>query len=275
MKKILYSAGLIVFVAAVALGATGAFFSDTETSTGNTFTAGAIDLQIDSQCSYNGVAQNCSGSWALKDLIPTSDKFFNFADLKPGDWGENTISLHIDNNPAWACAQINITKDADVTCTDPENADDVSPVCNPVNTGFDGDIAKNLSLAWWADDGDNVLEQNEHVFFMNGAKLSTLLNGGYVLNLTLADKNTNFFLGIDNTGNTTPLNGNQPYYVGMAWCLGDIVINGAGVVTCDGKNVNNAPQTDSLTADMLFNVVQQRNNLDFTCPDSFRNVTGG
>src|SRR3989338_4239495 len=49
MKKILYSAGLIVFVAALALGATGAFFSDSETSTGNILTAGAIDLQIDNE----------------------------------------------------------------------------------------------------------------------------------------------------------------------------------------------------------------------------------
>ena len=47
MKKILYSAGLIVFVAALALGATGAFFSDTETSTGNILQAGKLDLKIE------------------------------------------------------------------------------------------------------------------------------------------------------------------------------------------------------------------------------------
>mgnify|MGYP001578414017 FL=1 len=54
-KRILLSLGMIVFVAAAALGATGAFFSDTETSTGNTFTAGAIDLGIDNESYYNGM----------------------------------------------------------------------------------------------------------------------------------------------------------------------------------------------------------------------------
>ena len=50
MKKILLSLGTIVIVGALVLGATGAFFSDTETSVGNTFTAGAIDFKVDSEC---------------------------------------------------------------------------------------------------------------------------------------------------------------------------------------------------------------------------------
>ena len=54
-KRILLSLGMIVFVAVAAIGATGAFFSDTETSTGNTFTADAIDLGIDNHSYYNGV----------------------------------------------------------------------------------------------------------------------------------------------------------------------------------------------------------------------------
>ena len=54
MKKILLSLAIIAVVGAVAVGVTGAFFSDTETSTGNTFTAGAIDLKVDSEQHYNG-----------------------------------------------------------------------------------------------------------------------------------------------------------------------------------------------------------------------------
>lgn len=44
MKRILLSVLTISLVGAVTIGATGAYFSDTETSTGNTFTAGTIDL---------------------------------------------------------------------------------------------------------------------------------------------------------------------------------------------------------------------------------------
>ena len=45
---------MIAVVAIIAVGATGAFFSDTETSTGNTFAAGAIDLGVDNTSYYNG-----------------------------------------------------------------------------------------------------------------------------------------------------------------------------------------------------------------------------
>ena len=61
--KILVSL-LVIGLTAIAIGGgmTGAFFSDTETSSGNTFTAGAIDLQIDSTCHYNGGVCECSDS---------------------------------------------------------------------------------------------------------------------------------------------------------------------------------------------------------------------
>jgi predicted ribosomally synthesized peptide with SipW-like signal peptide len=46
MKKIFKSALLVLGVAAIAGYATYSFFSDTETSNGNTFTAGSIDLSL-------------------------------------------------------------------------------------------------------------------------------------------------------------------------------------------------------------------------------------
>ena len=53
MKRILLSLGMIVFIGAVVAGATGAFFSDTETSSGNTFAAGELDLKIDSESHFS------------------------------------------------------------------------------------------------------------------------------------------------------------------------------------------------------------------------------
>lgn len=47
MKKILISILTIAFAASLSVGATSAYFSDTETSNGNTFTAGTLDLNID------------------------------------------------------------------------------------------------------------------------------------------------------------------------------------------------------------------------------------
>jgi predicted ribosomally synthesized peptide with SipW-like signal peptide len=278
-KSIILSLVMVVAIAAGVIGATKAFFSDTETSTGNTFAAGAIDLKVDSQCSYNGVAtnQNCVGNWGqannanpLGGIDITGQQFFNFSDIKPGDFGENTISLHVDNNPAWACATIAVKSDDDVTCTEPETGDD--PVCNTALGMFNGDIAKNLSLAWWADDGDNILEAGEPVFYLNGKKLSELLAYGGVdnrdLHLTLADSQTNFFNGVNGTGNTIALDGSHPYYIGMQWCFGDMTIDGT-TITCNGQSVNNASQSDSMTADISFSVIQSRNNAGFKCEDTY------
>jgi len=59
-KKILISISVIGVVAALAIGATVAFFNDTETSEGNIFTAGSIDLKVDH---YSAVYNNdeCEG----------------------------------------------------------------------------------------------------------------------------------------------------------------------------------------------------------------------
>src|SRR3990170_3382237 len=123
--RVLLSLAMVVAAAAVIIGATFAFFSDTETSTGNTFTAGAVDLKIDNE-SY--VTSTSSGllvaspntSWTTTDL--TTQKFFDFADLKPGDLGEDTISVEVGSNDAWLCAAARVTVNSDETCTEPENA---------------------------------------------------------------------------------------------------------------------------------------------------------
>ncbi len=61
MKKIIGSGAMLIAVLAVLVGGTGAFFSDTETSIGNVFTAGSIDLKVDhTRQTYNGVdCQTC------------------------------------------------------------------------------------------------------------------------------------------------------------------------------------------------------------------------
>lgn len=55
-KKILVSLSIIGVVAAMAIGGTIAYFNDTETSTGNIFIAGSLDLKIDhTMQTYNDV----------------------------------------------------------------------------------------------------------------------------------------------------------------------------------------------------------------------------
>ena len=291
MKKILLSVSVIAVVAAVVIGVTTAFFSDTETSTGNTFTAGSLDLTIDNTCYYNGMAcinghwggdaknEPCACTWALSNL--DGKVFFNFSDLKPGDTEEDTISLHINDNPAWACAEITLTTNDDMSCTEPELKDDTT--CVEGGTLWDGELAQNLEFIWWADDGDNVLEVGEDVHVVNG-NLDYLANSEQFpwfgpaadnkILLTLSDSTHNFF----KPGTIEPLAAKTEYYIGKAFCFGDLTpeplayvqgkdktpLQGTGI-KCDGKLVTNATQSDKFTGDIMFYVEQYRNNPNFKC----------
>ena len=276
MKKILISLAIIAAISAILVGATTAFFSDTETSTGNTFTAGAIDLKIDNT-SYaidytipnypnpTGALVKSEGtSWELDEL--DGHLFFDFHDLKPGDLGEDTISIHVDNNNAWACVDVLLTANDDVTCTEPELTDD--PDCTEPGEGT-GELAEELNFLFWVDDGDNVLEVNELDQILASGPASQVGQG---VQLAIADSVTNNVGGADGE----PLTGGETYYIGKAWCYGEMslaaVPTGEGQnptvnpgVTCDGGTVDNASQTDKLMGDVSFYAVQSRNNPNFVC----------
>ena len=261
-KKILISLSVIGVVAAVAIGGTIAYFSDTETSTGNTFTAGAIDLTIDNH-SYvtdetGTLVENPTNTWDLADL--TGQLFFSFSDLKPGDLGEDTISLHVNNNDAWACMSINLTSTPENGETEPEALVD--------DQGTEGELQNELYFAFWADDGDNVYENSEVIFAQGLA--ANLFDG---TNWALADSQTNVWP--NSTGD--PLTGDLTRYVGKIWCYGTLtedkaeenstspIERGTTGFLCDGESVSNVSQTDGIVADVEFYAEQYRNNPNFVC----------
>ena len=288
MKGIIKGVGMIVFAGAVVAGGTGAFFSDTETSTANIFTAGAIDLKVDSVAHINGLvcfddgevskwlpedvvswnastsantltgdaeaaiaiynAANpsnvpqagaaCTGTWEMTDLGPTNT-FFNYGDLKPGDNGENTISLHVVNNDAYMCATISNVNSAENTMTEPEAAVDTSSTT--------GELDQELSFFIWEDDGDNIFEQGEQVLASNEDGVG--IEGTYPLY----------------TPQTNAIKALETSYVGVYWCYGDLTVSGTNL-SCNGSSVTNVSQTDSLKADISFYIEQARNNGNFRCP---------
>lgn len=72
-KKILISLSIIAAVAAIAIGATSAYFSDVETSTGNTFTTGVLDLELTDSDEFPGEgSDSVSGSIVLDDIKPSA-----------------------------------------------------------------------------------------------------------------------------------------------------------------------------------------------------------
>jgi len=161
MRRILLGLLTVGSVVGITVYATNAFFQDTETSTDNTFTAGKLDLKIDFDGYYNKVADGTpnAGSWTEKDLAVGVDKFFNFTDVKPGDFGEGTISLHLYDNDGWGRMVIENVNDLDNSCTEPEIEDEPGCVNEGLGTGT-GELRENLSFYAWLDQGETPGFQN-------------------------------------------------------------------------------------------------------------------
>lgn len=279
-KRILFSSLSIIASAAIVTGATFAFFTDTETSADNTFTAGGLDLKVDYQCYYNKPADgtpNCpwegvdgkKASWTETDL-GAEHKFFNFTDIKPGDYGEGTISLHVVDNDAWGQLVINGIESKDNTCTESEKGPE--PSCEP--TG-DGELREQLQFSMWLDEGlhpgfqcstagsqtpgvakctadleegDNVYQPNTEPILVSPGPLNATSE-----NLNIAQGLSAAYLangcaptapcpGLEADGRIV---GSITYYFGVKWEL--------------PTSANDSVQTDSLTADMTFEVQQHRN----------------
>lgn len=282
---------IIASISLIAIGSTGAFFSDSETSSGNTFAAGTIDLKVDNESYYNlnkcanvGTLEvpvwkwqgsagypvpgtSCDTSFPLSDL----DKgllFFNFNDMKPDDEGEDTISLHVQND-AWACMDLSLTSNNDNSSTEPELATPDAP--EDINNTWDGELAQNIQMFWWADDGDNVYEVGENPI-SDGIQTLYNLATSTPFSVALADPAHNVW-----TPQTPgPIPANETVYVAKGWCFGNLSLNpvaaGQGVnpsvnsgLLCDGTALNNLTQTDKATVDVAFRAVQARNNPNFSC----------
>ncbi|MCG2695183.1 CalY family protein [Candidatus Parcubacteria bacterium] len=251
---------------AVVVGGTTAIFSDEEVSAGNTFTAGAIDLTIDNESYYNGVLNKGTTWLEAKDLA--GELFFNFSDLKPGDYGEDTISLHVNNNDSYLCADVKITANEDNGSTEPELNDE-----QPEWTAGRGELADHIYFIWWADDGDNVLETGEQVLSNDPIGNLTI---GQTLTVPLADSVHNIW---NEGGVGGPLPGDSVRYIGKAWCFGDLTLSpvaqdgDAGTndptvdpgFSCNGASENNSTQTDSVIGDVTFRAVQGRHNDGYVC----------
>lgn len=238
----------IVFTAVIMSAVILAFGFRTE-ATGFTFATGnGFNLKIDSEASYNGQAVP-SATWALKNLTPGSDKFFNFSDIKPGDRGTTTISLHV-NKDAWICLDFEKLKEKENGRNEPELQVDSSGGANS------GELADGTEFFAWIDDGDNVFEVGEKAIFgtTTGKQAATKVfdQKTYALADSLA--------GQALTASTTR-------YIGITWCAGDLTVNTAtAAIGCDAEALGNEAQTDSFTVDISLRAVAAKDDKKFKCP---------
>ena len=113
MNKVFISLIIIGAVGAVATGVTISYFSDTETSSGNTFTAGTLDLKVG-------------------DNDPT-DWRFDISDIKPGDSGsEEAVLKNAGSISGYLHITFNDLLDEENQCVEPEaeTANQSESACN-------------------------------------------------------------------------------------------------------------------------------------------------
>lgn len=140
MFRILRSLLIIVAVGAIATNATGAYFSDTETSTGNTFAAGTLDLNVD------------GGN--------TNVVKFNLANLRPGNQpsGSYTLANVGSINGFLDLESISVTTSENGILDMEADAGDV--------TTDEGELDDVLNIRLFVDrDGDGWIGGGDTVFY--------------------------------------------------------------------------------------------------------------
>jgi spore coat-associated protein N len=152
-KKILFSIMTIALVGALVGGGIYAYFNDVESSTGNTFTAGTLNLKVG-------------------DADPTTVSI-SVADLKPTDTGNaaSWLTKNIGSISSTLDVAIGSITNNENTLTEPESA-----AGDTTGGATEGELGSLLKVAIWLDvdesdtwnSGDIALESDS----------TTLTNGG-------------------------------------------------------------------------------------------------
>ncbi|MFC7046616.1 SipW-dependent-type signal peptide-containing protein [Halobacteriaceae archaeon GCM10025711] len=285
-RKVLAAMGAIGAGSALGGAGTMALFNDEEVFEGNQLTAGELDLKIDWQQTYYGPDgwvpvnaypdhdkdgwQSTSGdneysmgnplTLTCRDLgsgaelpedvfdgpMGEQDHLVELTDVKPGDEGEITFSLHLCDNPGFLWMTLeNILEDGGVT-TEPEALE-----------GEDlGELAENLYVEVWYDhDCDNKHDDGESVILGMG-------DGVHADDVTLAQVREE----LATMGGLIPLSngalngwnipagaesrecfeGGEQYCIGVRWWV--------------PREVGNVIQGDTLSFDVGFYAEQCRHN---------------
>lgn len=138
MKKILLSLVVVsALVAAVAIG-TQALFSDTETSTGNTFTTGTIDIAVDGENPWESTYE-----WELEDMKPSYTGYLDFE------------VVNVGSNPLNLWKTLANFETYDVTESEPELEADPESQIDDIDSWINYDLRVELYMpegeepVWW------------------------------------------------------------------------------------------------------------------------------
>ena len=143
MKKLFLSSLILGITSVLAIGSTTAYFSDTEISSANTFTAGTLDLTVDG---------------GDVDIVK-----FNINNMRPGNQPKGTYTLkNVGTVPGnLSLSSITITN-TENNWTEPEqNAGDSSSTLGELSQVVNLRIFLDLNGDGWISTGDPVVFNNK------------------------------------------------------------------------------------------------------------------
>jgi len=135
-RTLLGSLGAVGTAAAGAGLGTTAYFSDEESFTANSFTAGQLDLAVGWETTYDGAGAVQTAAGTL-DGSPAT--LVDLADVKPGDSGSIELCVSITDNPAYLWLGGELTSNAESGQNDAEAAADLTDGSLGIDKGELGD----------------------------------------------------------------------------------------------------------------------------------------
>jgi predicted ribosomally synthesized peptide with SipW-like signal peptide len=245
MKNIVRSLLVVVAVAAIAGGATYSYFSDTETSAGNTFTAGTLDLKV------NGIDDPLPIVLNSENMQP--GKVYNAGTVEVRNDGSiaGKVTLKILNpvsnengelEPELSLSGIGNRQGRDLPNTE------IDPTGYDNNTGY-GELWDQLGLKFYVDENENgVMEWYEPVIW-GGAATDMTSSGAYHIPV-----NENLFPADHEFDET--LNSNESFKIGLlVTFFNDTSSIMSSQPQFNGLN-NNMAMSDDARFDVVFGLEQ-------------------
>jgi predicted ribosomally synthesized peptide with SipW-like signal peptide len=243
-RKVLGSLGAIGVASAGAGLGTSAYFSDEESFTSNTLTAGELDLVVDYETSVSQGGANTgstTGSGTIDDN--PAEMQYDIDDVKPGDSGSLRFCPKVVDNDGWIFVGSSGLTDFENGLTDPENEVDDTP--------HEGELSENIqvTVSYCDENSENKRELNNPDDYTL-ADLFLDLRTGFLLDGDTDTDGKQPYPGSTDDNNNN--NNNGPEQQGPCICI-DWEIP---------TDVGNEIQGDSVKFGVEFVAIQSRHNED-------------
>ena len=167
MRKLLLSLLTLILVIGLVGAGTLAWFQDTENSTGNTFTAGTLDLKVSDW--NQGFGDGVTATWTMSNMVP-------------GVTTVGPLSINLQNSGSLAANHVEISFSHSID----EASNPVESDTNPASTA--GQMARWVEVTSMTYNGTNFLtgytDANGNGFFdLEDVTLSPYTEGGPLDNL--------------------------------------------------------------------------------------------